>query len=45
MELETGRGATDVRGLRDINISVIYGRGGRGIGQHYSISYLRLGLQ
>lgn len=33
------------RAARDINISVIYGGGGRGIGQHYSNSYLRLGLQ
>lgn len=40
-----GRGCAEPRGARDINISVIYGQGGRGIGQHYSISYLRLGLQ
>lgn len=41
----SAEGCAVARGLRDINISVIYGQGGRGIGQHYSISYLRLELQ
>lgn len=45
MGLGSAKGCGKRAGSRDINISVIYGQGGRGIGQHYSISYLKLNLQ